>query len=65
MEDIEISCGPKLISANVDEKCTGSGNVYRGVPDSDADLNAEMVFERASAISLCLGTRGEIRSESD
>lgn len=42
-----------------------SGNIYRNVSDSDADLNAEMVFGRASAISLCLGTRGEIRLESD
>lgn len=25
-----------------------------------ADLNAEMVFGRAGAINLCLGTRGEI-----
>lgn len=30
------------------------------LPRLRADLNAEMVFERAGAISLCLGARGEI-----
>lgn len=47
----------KLISANADEKCVVlTAKCCR----FHADLNAEMVFRGMSAISLCLGTRGEI-----